>query len=151
MTKKELSNRLESALKTLRARDLLLLQVDVNERSLTHKLAEYLEKEFHGYDVDCEYNRDHDQIKQLHLPSRRRVGIDDTRARTVFPDIIVHRRQSDQNFLVIEVKKTSDPNGKEFDLKKLNAYKTELEYTFAVFIKLGTGPSDAGTFEIEFI
>ena len=34
-----------------------LLENDVNERSITHKFAVYLENEFSEWDVDCEYNR----------------------------------------------------------------------------------------------
>ena len=34
-----------------------LLQNNINERSLTYKLALYLQNHFLDYDVDCEYNR----------------------------------------------------------------------------------------------
>jgi hypothetical protein len=142
---------LRKGLEKLEKRDPILLRVDVNERSLTHKLAEYIEKEFPGYDVDCEYNRNDDQLKQLHLPSDRRVRINDIRAKTVFPDIIVHRRDTDENILVIEVKKINSPKGKAFDLMKLHAFKNELGYKHAVFVQIGTGPSTPRTFTLEFV
>lgn len=62
--------------------------------------------EFPDFDVDCEYNRDGVAPKKIgHL------GLypddDDTEAETVFPDIIVHRRGTEQNYLVIEAKKST--------------------------------------------
>src|SRR5580658_4141677 len=37
--------------------DLCLLQKDMSERAITHKLAEYLQDRIPDLDVDCEYNR----------------------------------------------------------------------------------------------
>lgn len=37
--------------------DHYLLENDVNERSVTHKLAEYLSLEFYNWNVDCEFNK----------------------------------------------------------------------------------------------
>ena len=71
-----------------------LLQRNVNERSITHKLAEYLQRQFEGLKVDCEYNRRGKDPKTLQ--------------KRIFPDIIVHDRgDSDNNRLVIEVKKSA--------------------------------------------
>src|SRR5258708_925486 len=39
------------------AKDLCLLQIDVSERAITHKLAEYLQQRIPYLNVDCEYNR----------------------------------------------------------------------------------------------
>ena len=68
----------------------ILLEVDANERSLTHKLAEQLQLVFPDWDVDCEYNRIVDGVKRL--PKPEHVETNDTQGRTIFPDIIVHRR-----------------------------------------------------------
>ena len=57
--------------------------MDANERSLTHKLAEYLQCEFPDWHVDCEYNRHGLDVKRLAIHSWR-VKADDTEARTVF-------------------------------------------------------------------
>jgi hypothetical protein len=35
-----------------------LIDVDANERSISHKLAEYIQKHTSDWNVDCEYNRD---------------------------------------------------------------------------------------------
>jgi hypothetical protein len=129
----------QNALAKLLAQDSDLLQNDVNERSITHKLAEHLKGEFQDWHVDCEYNRNHDRVKRLKFVKNRAIEIDDTDGTSVFPDIIVHRRQTDENLLVIEVKKSTSPKSKDFDLAKLQAFKEELGYTHALFILLGTG------------
>lgn len=119
-----------------------ILAMDVNERSISHRFASYLEPFFKGWNVDCEYNRKHDDPKRLDI-RRRNVRSDDTQATTVFPDIIVHRRGTDENFLVIEMKKTSSQESDDYDLEKLNAFKTQLGYQFAVFVKVRTGANPA--------
>jgi hypothetical protein len=111
---------------------------DLNERSITHRLANYLEPHFPGWNVDCEYNRNHDDPKRLEI-KRRNIKSDDTHATTVFPDIIIHRRGTDNNLLVIEMKKTTSQEGDAYDMGKLNAFKKQLNYQFAIFIKLQTG------------
>ncbi len=57
--------RVEEALKILLKNDDYLMEHDVNERSITHKLAEYLQQMFPGYHVDCEYNKDVDNPKGI--------------------------------------------------------------------------------------
>jgi hypothetical protein len=128
-----------AALDKLLERDADLLQNDVNERSITHKLAEYLEIEFPEWHVDCEYNRNHDRVKRLKSIRQQSIEIDDTDGVSVFPDIIVHRRMTDENLLVIEVKKSTSAKSRNFDLEKLQAFKEELGYIHALFIMLGTG------------
>lgn len=134
---KEPGNALVSALRTLLARDSCLLEVDANERSITHRLAMYLQEEFPSFDVDCEYNRDNVEPKKIgHL------GLypddEDTEAKTVFPDIIVHKRGTKDNHLVIEVKKSTNRVGRTADYAKLHGYKKTLGFQFALFLELGT-------------
>jgi len=43
--------------------DFYLLEIGANERSVAHKLAEYLKQEFPNRHVDCEYNRHGERIK----------------------------------------------------------------------------------------
>lgn len=45
------------AINKLMAQDSYLLMHNVNERSLTHKLGEYLQQSLAQFNVDCEYNR----------------------------------------------------------------------------------------------
>lgn len=83
-----------------------LFEVDANERSLTHKLAEILQRHFPKWDVDCEYNRLDAGIKVL--PTPERTSSDDTDGISIFPDIIVHKRRDRNNLLVVEVKKATN-------------------------------------------
>ena len=126
---------LNSSIRRLLDRDFFLLQADVNERSITHKLAAYLRAEFPDWDVDCEYNRDRHDPKRLDLPLRDNVSSDDVHAHTVFPDIIVHHRNTGGNLLVIEVKKSSNREDDTWDCRKLLEYQRQLGYTHAAFIR----------------
>ncbi|MCL4678252.1 MAG: hypothetical protein KJ017_06625 [Alphaproteobacteria bacterium] len=128
------------ALEKLLVADFDLLEHDANERSISHRLAVYLESYFPGWNVDCEYNRDGHEPKRLSLQVDASVNLDDSHAKTVYPDIIVHKRGTDQNLLVIEIKKSSNPesDGKK-DKEKLKAYKSELGYKHAVFILINVG------------
>jgi hypothetical protein len=92
MTKDEVKRRLYSAYDTLLKQDRALLELDANERSLTHKLAEHLQAEFPDWDVDCEYNRNGAIPKRL--VGTGYVSTDNTDGKTVFPDVIVHQRDS---------------------------------------------------------
>ena len=63
-----IQQRVHIAVERLELHDAYLLRIDGNERSITHRLAMYLQDEFEGWDVDCEYNRDHhspDHVKRL--------------------------------------------------------------------------------------
>lgn len=129
---------LDKALEQLLRSDGAILTMDVNERSISHRLALYLEPLFPGWNVDCEYNRNHDDPKRLNI-RRRNILSDDTQATTVFPDIIVHRRGTDDNFVVIEMKKTTSQEEDAYDLEKLDAFKKQLRYQYAIFVKVKTG------------
>lgn len=75
-------------------RDGVLLTFRAHERTVTHRVAVYLESHFPDWHVDCEYNR-------------HGVGTDpkeDDEGERVFPDIIVHHRGTPDNLLVIEAK-----------------------------------------------
>src|SRR5262249_49353000 len=93
-----------------------LLEVDINERTLTHKLAEHLARRFRKWHVDCEYNRNEDEGKRL--PFCDEVSTGDTEGRTIYPDIIVHKRRTTENLIVVEVKKTTNKEVKN-DIWKL--------------------------------
>jgi len=83
-----------------------ILDKDVNERSISHRLANYIEPHFPGWNVECEYNLNHDDSKRLDIYPRN-VQSDNTQATTVYPGIIIHRRGTDENLVVIEMKKTT--------------------------------------------
>lgn len=122
---------------------------DVNERAISRRLGLYLQRALPEWDVDCEYNRDHDDPKRLDI-KRRNTRSDDTQATTVFPDIIVHRRGTNDNKLVIEMKKTTSAEPDNYDLGKLREFKKQLGYELAAFVRLGTGRK-TGDYELRWI
>lgn len=138
------------AIARLFERDSFLLENNANERSISHKLAEYLQMELDCWDVDCEYNRDDHEIKQLNLPPRQKPA-DDPHATTVYPDIIVHRRNTDQNLLAVEIKKSNNPDDGSFDCRKLKAFKDQLGYQHCLFIKFKVGTPNPECEEFEFL
>lgn len=123
------------ALDQLFSRDGILLELDANERSIAYRLAMYLQAELPTLNVDCEYNRDGidpKKIQHLYLVPND----EDTEAKTVFPDIIAHVRNSENNYLVVELKKTTNTVSRDTDIAKLRGYKNALGYEFALFIEL---------------
>lgn len=66
---KDIQSRVIYALLSLKEKDMFLLENNLNERTISHKFAEYLQAHFSPvWDVDCEYNRNHDDVKRLKLP-----------------------------------------------------------------------------------
>ncbi len=147
LTPNRVKQKVKNAIEVLFRKDSHLLKIDVNERSITHKLALYLQDEFKGWDVDCEYNRNRYDTKKLiigddiHLKAET-TRTDDEHGNTVYPDIIVHRRGTDQNLLVVEVKKTTTHVPNDFDLGKLREYKRQLGYSHAIFLNFITGSAE---------
>jgi hypothetical protein len=143
VAKKEVVRRVHAAYDALIKHDRALLEVDANERSITHKLAEHLQTEFPGWNVDCEYNRNGVIPKRL-LGTVETVLTGDTDGKTVFPDIIVHHRKSKDNLVVIEAKKSSTV-GTSADKAKLEAYVSEYGYqlAFIVVFTVGSAASNA--------
>lgn len=142
--------KIHQAINELLIQDVPLLQFDVNERTISHQLAIYIKREFPDWDVDCEYNRNHDDIKRLRLP-REKVSSDDTFAQTVFPDIIIHHRGTDENLIVIEIKKSSNPQSPDRDFQKLEAFKKQLGYEYAIFIMFNVGEGKIGVEPISWV
>lgn len=146
MSSNEVLARLNCSLRMLESEDEYLFRHNLNERTLTHKLAEYLQRHFDGWHVDCEYNRDgikdgEDQKKLVRLWDCKRS--DDEDGCTVFPDVIVHQRgktaDNGGNLLVIEAKKLPSSSSKENqrcerDKLKLRLYRRELKYQHTAFV-----------------
>lgn len=134
---------MNDALDQLLRLDFDILCMDINERTISHRLAGYLEPYFPGWNVDCEYNRNHDDPKKLEI-RRRNIASNDIHATTVFPEIIEHKRGTDTNLLVIKMKKTISNENDKYDLAKLTAFKNQLGYQYALFIKIITGSNETG-------
>lgn len=134
-----------AAISKLQREDSFLLKKehDINERTVTHRLAMHLTGEFKDYDVDCEYNRMFNGAnprtyvpKRLSLEIKEDINALDTEAYTVYPDIIVHKRGTDTNLLVIEAKMSWKNSKGNFDKRKLRAYKEQLGYSYALYLEI---------------
>ena len=122
---------MNKCLEDLFAKDILLLRHDVSERAIAHKLAEYLQVYFAELNVDCEYNRNTEkgsfEPKRIVALKKRRDkepldlrDEDQLQEISTYPDIIVHRRTTNaENMLIIELKKKNSKVPHDFDHQKL--------------------------------
>ncbi|MCL5611400.1 MAG: hypothetical protein M1485_02415 [Chloroflexi bacterium] len=152
----EIQARVHRAIKCLEENDLYLFENDACERAIAHRFAVCLEREFPTWHVDCEYDilppDDQGNIndKYVYLMARRRKGriiqLEKKEAISVYPDIIVHRRKSNENLLAIEIKKSRDHDEIGFDMFKLEAYRRDehLKYRFALFIRFQKPQKEEG-------
>lgn len=164
MDEQNILEKIEIAIKMLFSNDWWLLEKDLSERSITHKLAEYLQLMFLCYNVDCEYNGNEGrgeggrkriiilktELEKAGLLKEKEINDLESEYsdRSVFPDIIVHDRgTNDYNLCIIEVKKTTSAISSDYDEIKLKAYTSDnygndLKYKIGVFIVFKTGTSD---------
>lgn len=141
MTRQEAKNLVTMAMDLVIEKEYELLDLKVSERALSHQLARYisicLDSDY--LSVDCEYNRQLESTKRLGLPPRTPEE-GEIRATTVFPDIVVHRRNSNEcNWIVLELKKPEESIDR--DRLKLNAFRRELGYKHAAHLVLGMDKS----------
>ena len=119
------------ALHVLFIKDEYLFDNGVHEITISHKLAEYLQYQFPDMNVDCEYNRQVPPDNGDNIKRRSDTG------KKVRPDIIVHKRGSNENnCLVIEIKIERDQT--RGDKEKLKDYTNpkSLEYEFGLFLEI---------------
>ena len=127
MKPEKLKSKVEKAIELLLKNDLFLLEIGVHERSVAHKLAEYLQQEFPEYHVDCEYNRYGKSVKEI-------------RNIRVYPDIIIHKRDNQKNnLLAIEIK-TKKVGKKKINkdrnkLRNFTSLSGKFKYRFGLFLK----------------
>lgn len=107
----------------------------VGERACVFRFGIYFsqilkrEKQFKGYNLDCEYNRNYDD------PKRRNNGY------LMIPDIILHKRgNNDNNIVVIEFKGWwSDVKSQKDDIYKLKELvdpygKYKYQYGYSIIL-----------------
>ncbi|SHK12111.1 hypothetical protein SAMN05444159_2472 [Bradyrhizobium lablabi] len=131
-------NKVLAGLAEFYAHETFLLEKDLGERALTHRLAVHLEKQFSGWDVDCDYDKLGERT--LRLPHGTIVSTDDHLGKSVYPDIVVHQRAIPNNLLAIEVRKASNHQPPEHDQHKLRALTDPhlwFAYWIGVFLVLG--------------
>jgi hypothetical protein len=152
---KQIEKILNDALIKVFEHDIFLLKNNINEPSITHRLALYLENEFEEYSVDCEYNgyvEADNKRKYINIIQQRaeELGLlrDDELDRelinrAVFPDLIGHKRGENvagSNLLIVEVKKSTNRVEDDYDQEKLRRYTSKdnennLNYHYGVFVK----------------
>src|SRR5258708_31908321 len=132
-------NKVLGALGEFYARETFLFAKDLGERTLTHRLAVHLEKQFPGWEVDCDSNRRGERT--LRLPKGTIVSPDDQFGKSIYPDIVVHQREIPNNLLAIEVRKAANHQPPEHDRHKLRALTDPylwFAYSIGLFLLLGT-------------
>ena len=129
----EIKKKVNIAIDILFKNDSFLLENNVNERSISHKLAEYLQILFPEWHVDCEYNK-----KMLSKKTLEGISECSEQKKTdrIFPDIIIHQRNTNKNLLVIEIKTNNKDN--PCDIRKLKLFTKiggKYVYDWGLFIK----------------
>lgn len=140
-------NRVVSALQEFYARETHLLEKDLGERALTHRLAVYVEMQFPGWEVDCDYDRLGERT--LRLPKGSIVSTDDHLGKSIYPDIVVHQREISNTLLAIEVRKLSNHQPPEHDQHKLRALTDpHLWFAYRIGVLLVLGKTNVASSEV---
>jgi hypothetical protein len=106
-----------NAVREFYAHETYLLEKELGERTMTHRLAVHLERQFDGWEVDCDYNRLGERV--LKLPHGSIISTDDGLGKSIFPDIVVHHRAVPENLLAVEVRSEINHQPVEHDHHKL--------------------------------
>jgi hypothetical protein len=132
MTRDEVAAIVEAALTRLVRYDYQLLDLKVCERALQFRIAHYMAQSRlirRPLTLDCEYNRHWDEEKLLWL-------FGNPRASKVFPDILIHERNTDANNMVaLEIKRPDQSLHR--DREKLRAFRNQLMYPHVGHIIIG--------------
>lgn len=151
-----------------------LIERRAGERAVTHRVGLHLQALFPTHHVDCEYNRNMNgsklvdvDVQYLTTQERRkyfRRARPNGPARPVqqafarikpAPDVIVHRRLSNQHNLLIAEFKFDDDNraqeGQRYDVGKLMAFTRPDPYNYqlGVFVELQRRRRDAAMIKIQ--
>lgn len=130
LTKERLKEIFEECIQQLYDNDFYLIEYDVHENAVSNRLAIYLSqyKEFDGYNIDREYNKNrHDQKRLQHRDNK-----------PVRPDIIIHKRgDNSDNLVVIELKK----KGRGSDLERVRDFTNDpvLCFKFGIYFEFLPG------------
>jgi hypothetical protein len=136
MEKQEIIRKIDIALDLFYEKDKYLIEINVHERSIAHKFAEYLQLLFPDYNLDCEYDKHGKYTKEL---EGIRECDEDRKTNRILPDIVIHHRGHDRNNLVVfEIKSKSEATA--CDIKKLELLTKEsgqFRYALGVFVLFG--------------
>ena len=140
------------ALKRFLEKESDLLVLDAREEAISHRLSFYMEKtlensktkwdfsfqaeEIESLVVDCEYNKHKDGGKVL---SEIIIKYPDKKTDIVRPDIILHKRNSGLNLVIIEVKKKNSRE-KQYAKDKVQAFvESSYNYQLGIYIEFNSG------------
>ncbi len=112
-------NKVVAALREFYAHEGFLFEKDIGERAVTHRFAVYLERQFSGWAIDCNYDRLGERT--LHLPRGSTISTDDHLGKSIYPDVVVHQREIPNNLLAVEIRNASNHTAIEHDQHKLMA------------------------------
>ncbi len=136
MKKQEIIRKINIALDLFYEKDKYLIEINVHERSIAHKFAEYLQLLFPDYNLDCEYDKHGEYTKEL---EDIQECDEDKKTNRILPDIVIHNRGRDTyNLVVFEIKSKSVATA--CDIKKLELLTKEsgqFRYRFGVFVLFG--------------
>jgi len=124
-----IKEKIEKAIRMLLKNDLFLLKTNADEWAISHQYAGYLQNQFVEWHVDVEYNRDKDKIKEW-------------KNKPIRPDIIVHIRDTDNNLLVIENKKSDNLETIDADVERLRWFTSpeeKFKYQFGALVIFHVG------------
>ncbi len=118
------------ALDILYSNDYYLIENNLHEQSISHKLAEYLQILFKEYNIDCEFNR-------RETTDVKKATLSDNEEHIIKPDIIIHKRGTQRdNLLIIEIKKGIE-NEVNNDIEKLKSMTGDgYGYKLGLFLEL---------------
>ena len=131
MDKAEVERVVRDAVHLLFASDAALFGNDNSEWAIAHRLAVYLEQLLPGWNVDCEFNRQGNEIDPKALESGSLVR----------PDIIVHHRgqvEREHNLLAIELKKANvaADHAKVREYTSLPAGSRKFQYRYGLSVSV---------------
>lgn len=99
----------------------------VCERSLVFRFAYYLQLKFKDYYVDCDFNSSYNGNKDRNgKPIRNKDGTYTKR----FIDIIIHKRDKDNNLVCFEIKKWNNVNKENIKKDKSNLRYLTTKYGY---------------------
>ena len=140
-------NKMIAALQEFYAQETFLLQRDLGERALTHRLAVHVERQFSGWHIDCNYDRLGERT--LRLPHGSIVSTDDHLGKSVYPDIVVHQREIPNDLLAIEVRKDSNHQPIDHDQHKLRGLTDpHVWFAYAIGVLLTLGRNGVNSSEV---
>src|SRR5271168_1472323 len=126
-------DKIVAALKEFYTREAFLFEHDLGERTLAHRLAVHVERQFPDFEADCDFDRL--GPRTLNMPHGSIVSTDDHLGKSVYPDIVVHQRAVPNNLLAVEVRRAANHQPPEHDQHKLQAL-TDPHLWFAYAIGL---------------